>query len=270
MFESTVMRKQESGKPNLTGIPNATKARFENASGLSFDDVRIHYNSDKPALIQAHAYTQGNQVYIGPGQERHLGHELGHVVQQKEGRVRPTTQLYGGMNVNDDVGLEKEADVIGGKAAKIASQCVMSEGIIQKRALVLERAITPLRYMAPIAPNHHHIWFEQENNLNEQVQDARDRIGINNVGFTTDGLFDDEEKRGRYSPSPIYTMEDENMAIDAINDNNPPGNYNLLTNNCQHWARRVVERYRQIVPNQDTQETGFFANIGRRLTLNYR
>ena len=108
MFEFADARKQES-KPNLTGIPDVTKKKFESASGLSFDDVRIHYNSDKPAQLQALAYTQGNQVYIGPGQEKHLGHELGHVIQQKQGRVKPTTSING-MLINDEPLLEKEAE----------------------------------------------------------------------------------------------------------------------------------------------------------------
>lgn len=68
-------------KSNNTGIPAEMKERAETASGLSFDDVRVHYNSGKPSQLNALAYTQGNQVYIAPGQEQHLGHELGHVVQ---------------------------------------------------------------------------------------------------------------------------------------------------------------------------------------------
>ena len=95
--------------PNRTGIPDAVKNHFENASGLSFDDVRVHYHSSKPAQLRALAYTQGNDVYIGPGQERHLKHELGHVVQQKQGRVAATTSIDG-QAVNDNEGLEKEAD----------------------------------------------------------------------------------------------------------------------------------------------------------------
>jgi hypothetical protein len=98
--------------PNQTGIPDGMKSGFENMSGFSFDDVRVHYNSDKPAQLNALAYTQGNQVHIAPGQEKHLGHELGHVVQQKQGRVQPTMQLQG-VNVNDEEELEKEADVMG-------------------------------------------------------------------------------------------------------------------------------------------------------------
>ncbi|MEM7041075.1 MAG: DUF4157 domain-containing protein [Bacteroidota bacterium] len=37
---------------------------------------------------QAHAYDQGTDIHIGPGQEKHLPHEAWHVVQQKQGRVR--------------------------------------------------------------------------------------------------------------------------------------------------------------------------------------
>jgi hypothetical protein len=39
------------------------------------------------------------------------------VVQQKQGRVKPTTQLNSDITVNDDPGLEKEADEMGSKVA---------------------------------------------------------------------------------------------------------------------------------------------------------
>ena len=105
--------KQRRQQPNLTGIPTQMKMDFEQRSGLSFDDVRVHYNSDKPRKIGALAYTQGTQVHIGPGQERHLRHELGHVVQQKQGIVRPDTQHFSGLDMNTDAKLEYEADLIG-------------------------------------------------------------------------------------------------------------------------------------------------------------
>ena len=41
---------------------------------------------------EAHAYTQGSEIHLGAGQERHLPHEAWHVVQQAQGRVRPTLQ----------------------------------------------------------------------------------------------------------------------------------------------------------------------------------
>jgi len=101
---------------NNTGLPNNLKSGIENLSGLSLDDVKVHRNSDKPAQLQAHAYAQGTDIHLGPGQEKHLPHETWHVVQQKQGRVKPTLQLKGKTSINDDAALEKEADAMGAKA----------------------------------------------------------------------------------------------------------------------------------------------------------
>jgi len=103
-------------KENNTGLPDNLKTGMENLSGQSMDDVKVHYNSEKPSQLQAHAYAQGTKIYLGTGQEKHLPHEAWHVVQQKQGRVSPTVQLKGNVNINDDTGLEKEADVMGDKA----------------------------------------------------------------------------------------------------------------------------------------------------------
>tara|TARA_B110000967_G_scaffold81960_1_gene84696 strand:+ start:985 stop:3492 length:2508 start_codon:yes stop_codon:yes gene_type:complete len=108
-------------RENNTGLPDNLKTGMENLSGMSLDDVKVHRNSDKPAQLQAHAYAQGTDIHLGSGQEKHLPHELGHVVQQKEGRVKPTLQMKGKENINDDVGLEKEADVMGAKAIQLES-----------------------------------------------------------------------------------------------------------------------------------------------------
>jgi hypothetical protein len=103
-------------KENNTGLPDNLKTGMENLSGMPLDDVKVHRNSDKPAQLQAHAYAQGTDIHLGPGQEKHLPHETWHVVQQKQGRVKPTMQMKGKVNVNDDVSLEKEADVMGARA----------------------------------------------------------------------------------------------------------------------------------------------------------
>ena len=103
-------------KGNNSGMPDNLKNGIENLSGIGMDDVKVHYNSDKPAGLQAHAYAQGTDIHVAPGQEKNLPHEAWHVVQQKQGRVKPTMQMMGNVNVNDDKGLEKEADVMGAKA----------------------------------------------------------------------------------------------------------------------------------------------------------
>ena len=102
-------------------LPSGLQSGMENLSGMSLDEVKVHRNSDKPAQLRAHAYAQGNDIHLGPGQEKHLPHELGHVVQQKQGRVKPTKQLKSNLNINDDAGLEKEADVMGAKADKLGN-----------------------------------------------------------------------------------------------------------------------------------------------------
>lgn len=106
-------------RENKTGLPDNLKSGIENLSGYSMDDVKVHYNSDKPAQLQAHAYAQGTDIHIASGQEKHLPHEAWHVAQQKQGRVKPTMQMKGKVNVNDDAGLEKEADVMGAKALQL-------------------------------------------------------------------------------------------------------------------------------------------------------
>ena len=108
-------------RPNHTGLPDRLKNGVEVMSGYSLDNVRVHYNSPKPAQLNALAYTQGAQIHVAPGQERHLPHEAWHVVQQAQGRVRPTMQMKG-VGVNDDAGLEREAEVMGTKAAFATNQ----------------------------------------------------------------------------------------------------------------------------------------------------
>jgi len=105
-------------KPNRTGMPDGLKAGLESLSGFDLSDVKVHANSDRPKHLNALAYTQGNEVYLGPGQEKHLPHEAWHVVQQAQGRVRPIMQMKG-LGINDDPSLENEAGVMSTKAAQL-------------------------------------------------------------------------------------------------------------------------------------------------------
>lgn len=114
-------------KPNNTGLPNQLKAGIESLSGMSMDNVKVHYNSDKPAQLNAHAYAQGTDIHIAPGQEQHLPHEAWHVVQQAQGRVQPTMQMKAGISVNNDPGLESEADMMGARAMQASSVSDASE-----------------------------------------------------------------------------------------------------------------------------------------------
>lgn len=97
-------------------LPDVLRQGIESLSGIGMDHVRVYYNSPRPAGLQAHAYAQGSEIHLAPGQEKHLPHEAWHVVQQAQGRVRPTLQMKAGVALNDDQDLEREADVMGARA----------------------------------------------------------------------------------------------------------------------------------------------------------
>jgi hypothetical protein len=139
-----------SVKRNETGLPDKLKNGVEALSGISMDNVRVHYNSSRPAQLQAHAYAQGSDIHLAPGQERHLPHEAWHVVQQAQSKVKPTMQLKIGVMVNDDQALEHEADAMGARAASL--------GVLQGKALYANGIYSnpdaiSLQHAAPIQMN---------------------------------------------------------------------------------------------------------------------
>jgi len=112
-----------SGGSSSGGLPSGLRQGVEAMSGMDMSGVQVHTNSSKPAEVNALAYAQGNDIHLARGQERHLAHEAWHVVQQRQGRVKPTFQMQS-VAINDDAGLEREADTMGAKAARLGSQDV--------------------------------------------------------------------------------------------------------------------------------------------------
>lgn len=161
-------------KVNKTGLPDNLKSGIENLSGYSMDDVRVHYNSDKPAQLQAHAYAQGTDIHIASGQEKYLPHEAWHVVQQKQGRVKPTMQMKGNLNINDDAGLEKEADVMGEKAINNPS-----EEIFKSNEVIMQ--ISDVAQLAPMPsfgfPDTHNLYNAQESSKNSIYDGKKPSFG---------------------------------------------------------------------------------------------
>lgn len=106
-------------KENNTPLPDNLKTGMEKLSGYFMDDTNAHYFSDIPAQLQAHAYAQGSDTHLVTGQEKHLPNEAWHMVQQKEGRIPPTAQLKGMVNIKEDQEIDKEADIKGTKALQM-------------------------------------------------------------------------------------------------------------------------------------------------------
>ncbi len=107
-----------AGKP----LPEPVQRKMEAALGADFSDVRIHVGAEAPN-IGALAFAHGSDLYFAPGLydphtthgQRLLGHELAHVVQQRNGRVR--NPFGSGVAVVQDPALEAEADRLGMMAA---------------------------------------------------------------------------------------------------------------------------------------------------------
>lgn len=106
------------------GLPQALLAKMEAAFGADFSAVRVHVGP-QAGRIGALAFTTGNDIYFAPGRfqpdsisgQQLIGHELVHVIQQRQGRVAgPAT----GMAVVQDRMLEAEADRLGMRAAAYA------------------------------------------------------------------------------------------------------------------------------------------------------
>ena len=106
-----------------TPLPANLRTLMESLLGADFASVRVHQTPYAQA-IGARAFTRGDDLYFAPGayepESPHgrelLGHELTHVVQQRQGRV-PVTSQVGGAPANDDPALEQEADQMGAKVA---------------------------------------------------------------------------------------------------------------------------------------------------------
>lgn len=136
------LQEESASRPNNTGLPDNLKSGIENLSGMSMDHVKVHYDSSMPAQLNALAYAQGSDIHVAPGQEKHLPHEAWHVVQQAQGRVKPTMQMKGGVALNDDRGLEREADAMGARALqmRVAGAATISASSESSRSSVIQRA----------------------------------------------------------------------------------------------------------------------------------
>lgn len=241
-------------RENKTGLPDNLKAGIENLSGYSMDDVKVHYNSDKPAQLQARAYARGTDIHIGSGQEKHLAHEAWHVVQQKQGRVKPTVQMKGGVNVNDSAWLEKEADEMGARAARdgqsllsggdAATDAAASNVTIQQKAAAPagERDVTQRQIIATKQNNAGTFTFDYLSNT-KTIDDIYARVEVE-IAFK---LKDDAANEARLYLSQIVRHHD--LTSDRL--------YNYADSNKQ---QETAEAARDLVRTRGErgEEAGFF------------
>ncbi|WP_206957146.1 eCIS core domain-containing protein [Trinickia acidisoli] len=103
-------------------LPLPLLEKMQSAFQADFSTVRVHIGPQAERL-GAIAFTTGNDVYFAPGRyqpdsihgQELIGHELTHVIQQRQGRVR---MPMSGVSVLQDAALEAEADRLGAQAAR--------------------------------------------------------------------------------------------------------------------------------------------------------
>jgi hypothetical protein len=102
---------------SASGLAPRTRDRLERAFDTDLSSVRVEHRPEV-AAIGARAYTRGERISVAPSQrldtaagQELLTHEVAHVVQQRQGRVRPQVQ-FGAVGFNLDAGLETEADTV--------------------------------------------------------------------------------------------------------------------------------------------------------------
>lgn len=125
-------------------LPEPVRSRMEAALGADFSGVRVHVGP-QPERIGAVAFAVGSDLYFAPGRyqpdtvpgQRLLGHELAHVVQQRQGRVR--NPMGSGVAVVQDRMLELEADRMGQRAAtyRLPAQPMARPGSLQRLSVPL-------------------------------------------------------------------------------------------------------------------------------------
>ena len=106
------------GSVTEKSLPEPVRSDFEARSGYAAGGVRV-VESDLPKALGANAVTQGSTIHFPRGGfapdtaegSRVLHHELGHTVQQAQGRVRPD----GPAGLNESPALEHAADTAAAK-----------------------------------------------------------------------------------------------------------------------------------------------------------
>jgi len=80
----------QSARGGGATLDGSTRASMESGFGTSFEDVRVHHDSQSDVLnrrLTSHAFTTGSDIFLrsdaSPSDSRLMAHELTHVVQQR-------------------------------------------------------------------------------------------------------------------------------------------------------------------------------------------
>lgn len=121
--QSTAQPRRQGNRSPGRPLPQSVREPMERSFGHEFSSIRIH-EDDMAEQVGATAFARGDHLHFRPGTfrpwnsegRRLISHELAHVRQRREGRVRATGRVAG-LPLNDQPSLEQEADRWGAAAA---------------------------------------------------------------------------------------------------------------------------------------------------------
>lgn len=104
-------------------LPGQLRGKMERAFNTGLSGVRVREDASADDLDSL-AYTRGADITMAPGHyqphsgsgQRLIAHEIVHLIQQRADRV-PSPRAEGGLPVNQDHSLEREADRLGRRAS---------------------------------------------------------------------------------------------------------------------------------------------------------
>jgi hypothetical protein len=182
------------------------EARGSALDAPEFAGVEVTIDSSVAQQIGAKAFTQGESIHFAPGQydpgthdgKKLIGHELEHVVQQREGRVKSEGTTHG-MALNRSPALEAEAHRAGDAAARgepsarpIASPraSVAGPAVVQGEFAVEPTVANPVfvnltAKQVTDAITHNQAAFTDA----DEIAEVRDVIGISSAPAVVDEDF---------------------------------------------------------------------------------
>lgn len=215
---------QPPPEENTTGLPDDLKTNLESMSGMSLDQVKVHYNSPKPAKLEAHAYAEFPNIYIAPGQEKYLPEEAAHMIQQMQGRVKASKKVNG-TPINDNPSLEKEAIKEGQKASG-GVQKKGDKNLVQKKGQgVVQRAKIEKKshYGTFSVDDAKYKFVNSDKELDANITfEPGDNTDATKIGLTQVCKAQKNGKNQPIDPSEVTKMTANGSAIDRLSNMNTP------------------------------------------------
>lgn len=116
------------------GIPSDLKSEAQRKSGCDLSNVKVYYNSMRPAHYQAAGIAQKDTIYLAPFHENKLRHEVAHIVQQKQ-NIISDNNASGSVVLNQRLEQEAENFIIHNNSGTV-QQGMTQQNVIQRYVVI--------------------------------------------------------------------------------------------------------------------------------------